>query len=199
VVQPAPVTNAERRDPPALLLLAVFTAVAIALTFPNLSRFRTYIPGDSADALLNLWIMRSVQAGLPHGWHALWNAPIYHPAPNTLAYSDTLLPVALVHWPLRLVFGDVAASNLISLGAWVLSSWCTYRLARRFVVHWGAAFVAALVYTYASVRLVHHQHFQLVVGGALVPLVLLLLLRLLDAPTRRRGDAASSSASRSRR
>ena len=98
-----------------------------------------------------------------------------------------MLPVAMVHWPLRLVFGDVAALNLISLGAWVLSSWCTYRLARRFVAHWGAAFVATLAYTYAVVRLVHQLHFQLVIGGALVPLVLLLLLRLLDAPTYRRG------------
>jgi hypothetical protein len=66
-------------------------------------------------------------------------------------------------------------------------------LARRFVAHWGVAFVAAFAYTYAVVRLVHQLHFQLVIGGALVPLVLLLLLRLLDAPTYRR---ASSSGSR---
>ncbi len=186
-MQPGAVTDAERRDPPAVLLLAVFTAVAIVLTFPNLSRFRTFIPGDSGDSLLNLWIMRAVQAGLPHGWHTFWNPPIFHPAADTLAYSETLFPVALVHWPLRLVIGDAAAFNLIGLGAWVLASWCTYRLARRVVVHWGAAFVAGLAYTYAGIRLVHQQHFQLVVGGALVPLVLLLLLRLLDAPTRRRG------------
>jgi hypothetical protein len=176
-----------RRDPPAAMLLGVFTVVAVALTFPDLSRFRTFVPGDSGDGLLNLWIIRSVQTGIPHGWNALWNAPIFSPAPNTLAYSDTMLPVAIVHWPLRLILGDVAAFNLISLGAWVLSSWCTYRLARRFVAHWGAAFVAAFAYTYAAVRLVHQLHFQLVIGGALVPLVLLLLLRLLDAPTSRRG------------
>jgi hypothetical protein len=180
-------TRPAPRDPPAALLLAVFTVVAIALTFPNLSRFRTFVPGDSGDGLLTLWIIRSVQHGIPHGWNAFWNAPIFYPAPNTFAYSETMLPVAIVHWPLRLVFGDVAALNLISLGAWVLSSWCTYRLARRFVAHWGAAFVAALAYTYAVVRLVHQLHFQLVIGGALVPLVLLLLLRLLDAPTYRRG------------
>ena len=50
-----------------------------------------------------------------------------------------------------------------------------------------AAFVAALAYTYASIRLIHQGHFQLVVGGALVPLVLLLLLRMLEQPSRRRG------------
>jgi len=174
-------------DPPAALLLAAFMVIAVALTFPDLTRFRTFIPGDSGDGLLTLWIIRTVETSVPHGWNALWNAPIFYPAPNTFAYSDTLLPVAIVHWPLRLVLGDVAALNVISLSAWTLSSWSSYRLARRFVAHWGAAFVAALAYTYAVTRLVHQLHLQLVIGGALVPLVLLLLLRLLDTPTYRRG------------
>lgn len=179
--------RASARDPNALLVLAVFTVLAIGLTFPNLAHFRTFIAGDSGDALLTLWIMRTVQAGLPHGWHALWNAPIFFPAHNTLAYSDTLLPVALLHWPLRLLFGDVAAFNLISLGAWVGCSWFSYRLARRYTHTWQAAFVAALVFTYAPIRLAHQVHFQLVVGGALVPLVVLAALRVLDAPSPGRG------------
>jgi hypothetical protein len=183
------VATAEPRDPPAALLLAAFTIVAFGLTFPNVTRFRTFVPGDSGDALLNLWIMRSVQAGMPDGWHALWNRPIFSPAPDTLAYSDTLFPVALLHWPLRMMFGDAAAMNVLSIGAAVLSSWCTYLLTRRIVRHWGAAFVAAFAFTYASVRLIHQGHFQLVVGSALVPLAVLLLLRLLDAPSTRRAVA----------
>jgi hypothetical protein len=180
-------TATVRRAPPAALLVALFLAIAVGLTFPNVTRLRTYLAGDSGDSLLTLWIVRRVQIGLPHGWHALWDPPIYYPARATLAYSDTLIPVALVEWPLRLVLGDVLAMNVIYLGSWVASSWCVYRLAARFVRHWGAAFVAALVYTYAAVRLIHQQHFQLVVGGALIPLVLLLLLRLFDRPTVARG------------
>lgn len=175
--------------PHTLILLGLFLAIAIVLTFPNVSRLRTYVAGDSGDSLLNLWIIRRVEIGLPHGWNALWNPPIFFPARNVLAYSDTMLPVAFVHWLLRPFLGDVLALNVIYLGAWVLSSWCVYRLSMRFVRHWGAAFVAALTYTYAIGRLIHHQHFQLVVGGALVPLVLLLLLRLFDRPTPSRAVA----------
>ena len=51
----------------------------------------------------------------------------------------------------------------------------------------------ALVYTYSAMRLVHHGHFQLVVGGALVPLVLLLLLRCLDSPSASRAVVLSLS------
>ncbi len=181
------------RAPHAALLLAIFLILAVALTFPNVTRLRTFIAGDSGDSLLNLWIMRRVQIGLPHGWHALWNPPIFYPAHGTLAYSDTLFPVALVHWPLRTILGDTLAFNVIYLGSWVLSSWCVYRLTARFVRHWGAAFVAALAYTYAAIRLVHQGHFQLVVGGALVPLVVLLLLLLFDAPSVRRGLALGAA------
>ena len=178
-----------RADPPAWLLLLAFTVIAFALAFPDVTRFHSSIAGNSGDSLLNLWIMRSVQIGLPHGWHAFWDARIFHPALDTLAYSETLLPEALVHWILRPVFGDAMAYNLIYLAAWVMCSWWTYRLARRVVTHWGAAFVAALAFTYSAVRLAHHGHFQLVVGGAFVPLVILVLLRLLEQPAPRRGIA----------
>jgi hypothetical protein len=180
-------------DPATPLLLVAFGVIAVALSFPDVSRLRTSVAGNSGDALLNLWIMRSAQIGLPHGWHAFWNAGIFHPFPNTLAYSDTLLPAALLHWVLRLGLDDALALNAIYLGSWVLSSWCGYRLARRVVAYWGAAFVAALAYTYSAIRLAHHGHLQLVIGGALVPLVLLALLRLLECPSLRRGIALGSA------
>jgi hypothetical protein len=180
-------------EPRPIVLLGVFSAIAIVLTYPSLAHFGTRIPGDGGDSLLILWIMRSVQIGIPHGWHALWDARIFYPQHDTLAYSESFLPVALVHWILRTLAGDVVAVNLVYLGSWVLSSWCMYRLARRFVRHWGAAFVAALAYTYSAIRLVHHAHLQLVVGGALVPLVLVSLLRCLDHPTVRRGLALGAT------
>lgn len=175
------------RTPHALVILGIFLAFTIALTLRDVTRLRTFVAGDSGDSLLNMWIIRSVQHGLPQGWHTLWNAPIFHPATDTLAYSDTLLPVALLDWPLRLAFGDVLAFNIIYLGAWVLSAWWTYRLALRVVRDWRAAMIGALTYTFAAIRVVHQGHFQLVVGGALVPLVLLLLLRCLDSPSLWRG------------
>jgi hypothetical protein len=180
-------------DPGPVRLGIGFSVIAVALTFPDVWRLRSSVAGNSGDSLLNLWIMRSVQIGLPHGWHGFWNAGIFYPERSTLAYSDTLLPVALVHGVLRIVLGNALAFNLIYLGSWVVSSWCVYLLARRVAVHWGAAFVAALAFTYSTIRLAHHGHFQLVVGGALVPLVVLSLIRLLEQPTPWRGIALGSA------
>jgi len=169
------------------LLVAGFTLVAIYLAYPSLSHFGTRVPGDGGDGLLNLWILRSVEVGLPHGWRALWDARIFYPNHDTLAYSDSLIPIALLHWPLRTLFGDVVALNLIYVASWVFCSWFTYRLALRYVRSLGAAVVAALAYTYAPIRLVHQEHLQLIVGGALLPLTILALLRCHDAPSWQRG------------
>ncbi len=157
------------------------------MTFPSLGRLHSSLAGDSGDSLLNLWILRRAQIGLPHGWHAFWDAPIFYPALNTFAYSETMVPVALVHAGLRLFLGDVLALNVIYIAAWTFSGWITYRLASRFTSTWQPAFVAALMYTYSSVRLAQVVHFQLVVGGALVPLVLLCALQLLESPTTKAG------------
>ena len=173
--------------PRTAILLLIFSAAAIALACPDVRHLATIIPGDSGDAILNLWILRAVQSGIPHGWRGLWNAPIYSPELRTLAYSDAMLPIALAHWPLRLAVGDAFAFNILYLASWIACSWSTWRLAERYTHTSGAALVGALAFTYASVRLVHHQHFQLVVGGALVPLAVLALVRCLTAPSPARG------------
>jgi hypothetical protein len=184
---PAAGVVAKAWEPPAVAVLAVFVVLSLWLTFRHLSKFGSAIPGTPGDSLLNLWILTHVQDSVLHGWHALWNAPIFAPAPNTLAYSESMFVVALVDWPLRLLFGPVAAFNLVHVAATVLASWCTYRLAMRYTRGWSGAFIGALVYAYAAARVTDFGHFQIVVGGALVPLVLLALVRCLDAPSPGRG------------
>jgi hypothetical protein len=188
VVEPD-VRAARRSEPPAWLPVIAFSVAAVVLTFPAVGQLRTHILGDQGDALLTLWVVRAAQHGLLHGWSSFWSPPIFFPTRGTFAYSDTLLPIALVHWPLRLLFGDVVAINLIALGSSVLSSWCVYRLAWRVCRSWHAPFVAALAYTYSAVRLAQLGHFQLLVGSALFPLVVLLMFRCLEAPSVRRGVA----------
>jgi Protein of unknown function DUF45 len=64
-------------EPPKIIVAAASAVIAVALAFPSVSRLHTSVPGNSGDSLLNLWIIRSVQTGLPRGWHALWNAGIF--------------------------------------------------------------------------------------------------------------------------
>ena len=169
-------------------IFGFFLVVAVVFAMPvDPTRYRSVLPGDSGDALLNLWILDWVGHHLGSGWGDLWNTSIFWPNHNTLAYSESLIPVAIVHRPLSAVLGsDVLAFNVIYVVAWTLSGWITYLLARHLSRSTGGALVAGLVYTVATPRLAHYGHFQLAMGF-LVPLVLLLLVRFFEVPTPARG------------
>jgi hypothetical protein len=189
-IESAPIVEADDPAqtwrPPDFVLIAIFAVLSVWLTFRHLSRIGTAIPGTPGDSLLLLWVVTHVQGSVLHGWHALWDAPIFFPAHDTLAYSESMFAVALVEWPLRLLFGPVVAYNLVHIGASVVAAHATYRLALRYTRTWEAAFVGGLVYAFAVARVTDLAHFQIVVGGALVPVVLLALLRCIDAPSIRR-------------
>ena len=132
------------------------------------TRYGDVLPGDSGDALLNLWILDWVghhlgfRAGPACGTRA--SSGRNH---NTLAYSESLLPVAVVHRGLSAVLGsDVLAFNVIYVAVWTLSGWITYLLARRLSGSTGGAIVAGLVYTVATPRLAHYGHFQLAMDSS---------------------------------
>ncbi len=170
-----------------------YALVAFVLFFPSPAKLASHLPGDGGDALLNYWTLRFVEHAAPHGWHALWNANIYFPATNTLAYSESMLPEAFVHWVLAVITrSPVLAFNLVYLAGWTLSGFLTYVLARRFGARGGAALVAGLVYTGASPRLSQYLHFQLSSGWVL-PLVVLLAVRFVERPAAGRGAALGAA------
>ncbi len=72
-----------------LARLALFLALSVAHTWPlatdlaHLSRF------DHADARLNAWILTWVGRTLVHDPGRLFDAPMFHPEPDVLAYSES--------------------------------------------------------------------------------------------------------------
>jgi hypothetical protein len=176
-------TDAARdRRPSALVLLAIFLVLAFVMTFRDPGRFATHVVGDAADGLLVVWILGWVQHAIPHGWDAIWNANSFHPAPDTLAYAESMLPVAIAQWPLKALFGTAVGLNILSIAAETASLWFMYRLALRLSGSWPASIVAALAFSFASPRLSQLGHTQLTLVAFLVPLTFLLLVEYFDRP-----------------
>jgi hypothetical protein len=178
-----------RSAPPAAVLLGVFAVLAFAMTFRSLGRFGSHVVGDSGDAVLVLWILGWVQHAIPHGWDAIWNANIFSDAQNTLAYAEAMLPVAVVAWPLRVLFGTTIGFNVLALATQTAALWFMYRLALRLTRSWTASFVAALAFAFATPLLQQVWHAQLMLTSFLVPLTVLLVVRYFDVPTPARGAA----------
>jgi hypothetical protein len=111
------------------------------------------ILGDVPDAHVYLWTL---------GWdaHAFLNQPlqifdanIYHPYPNTLAYSENLLGSALVSSPIIWLTGNILlGTNIAALLSCVLCGLGAYVLARRLHIGIGGAFVCGVIFAFAPPR-----------------------------------------------
>ena len=185
----APSERPQPSAPNAALLLGVFAVLAFAMIFRSLGRFGSHVVGDGGDAVFVLWILGWVQHAIPHGWDAIWNANIFFDTPNTLAYSEAMIPVAVVAWPLRVLFGTTAGFNVLMLATQTAALWCMYRLALRLTRSWMASFVAAVAFAFATPLLQEVWHPQLMMTSFLVPLTVLLVVRYFDVPTPARGAA----------
>lgn len=88
--------------------------VAIVTTWPLAADLSTFAM-DVADAPFQAWTIDHVQWALTGGG-SLWDAPIFAPNRNTLAYSDSLIGIAVPLLPLRwLGVGPLAQLNIALL------------------------------------------------------------------------------------
>ena len=146
---------------PALLLLC---GIALCLLQSGLSGF-IEIPGDLGDTRFNNYLLEYSYNWISNSTldNNFWNAPFYFPQPNVIAYSDTLLGVAPIYWVFRFLGLNVAHSLLCWIAAvGILNFVCAMALFRNLpgVTNNGAA-LGAFLFSFASSRLSHFSHIQL--------------------------------------
>ena len=93
-----------------------FLAGALTLTWPLGGRLRDALPGNLGDPLLNATILGwNVQWLMGKRDGAFWDAPIFHPHGNTLAYSEHLIGQTLFVWPVFAVTSNALLTYNLSL------------------------------------------------------------------------------------
>lgn len=164
---------------------AGFTAAAIVMTLPLWQHPTRRLPADLVDTLLNTWILGWDADRLRHGLQGLWDAPIYYPYHNTLAFSENLLGLAILVAPI-VWFTDnpVLAYNVAFTGSFVLAGVGMYLLAARLTASWRAAVIAGTYYAFCPFRFIQISHIQLVATGWL-PIGLYAIHRYFDDGARR--------------
>lgn len=182
----------------ALLPLLAYLLLAVLFTWPLAARMTTAL-GGGLDPLLQTWVLAWNAHALTTDPLAVWHAPIFFPYPDTLAYSDHHLLLAIVALPIIATGGPVLAYNLLVLTSYALTGWAVYLLAyemsARACKPWIcgiSAFVAGALVAFGTYRMTHFVHLQLL-QTAWLPLALLFLRRLLRDPDgggRRWRDAA---------
>lgn len=139
--------------------LVVASAAYAVLTFLMALPFSlspgSQILGDVPDAHMYLWTLAwDAHAFLQQPLH-IFDANIYYPYANTLAYSENLIGSAFFAAPIIWLTGNITlATNLTALISCVLCGAGAYLLARRLHIGIGGAFVCGLVFAFAPPRFV---------------------------------------------
>jgi len=124
-----------------------FVLLTLALNAPLLPRLADALPGNLGDPMLNAWILGWVSdAVVTHPWD-LWDAPIFHPHHNTLAYSEHLLGIAAFVAPVYWLTGNaVLTYNVAFLAGYAFAGFAMFVLVRRLTGRADAALVAGVLF-----------------------------------------------------
>jgi hypothetical protein len=159
-----------------------FTAATVLMTWPyaeNLSNATVV----GFDPFLQIWLSEWIQHALTTNPLALYDANIFYPFAQTLAYTDANVPGALLAAPLRFLTGDPLLTNsLMVLATFVVAAAGVYAVTLYLTGNHGAAFIAGLAYAFLPYRMVHLWHLNWL-EGAFMPWMILALVRLIDRPS----------------
>jgi hypothetical protein len=167
-------------------VLLFFGAIAVVMTHPLAGRMTSALAENLGDPLLNSWIIGWGSQRLLDGLRGFWQAPIFFPYPDTLAYSEHLLGVTIFVAPIYWATGNaVLAHNVALILSYVLAAGGMFLLARALTGRSDAALVAALAFAFSPYRTGGQMaRLQLLMSGWL-PLTLLWLHRYLGTGRRR--------------
>lgn len=180
-----------------MLLLAFYLALTWLMVFqlgrgangrPTLGDLDEATLVASPDGPLVIWILSWSAHALRHHPARLFDANAFHPVEGSLAYTESLAPLAPLWALLEAAAGDpFLALNLLLLVVTVLNLCGAHALAAWLTGRTDAAVIAAVVFAFGAYASAQRVHLQLQ-AMFLLPVALLLLFRWLE--TRRRRDAA---------
>src|SRR3954469_79371 len=135
-----------------------YLLLTLAYTWPLAARVSTGVAHDLGDPVLNAWILWWSTKAVPLT-AAWWNAPIFYPAPGTLAFSEHLVGLAPLTAPLIALSGSpLFGYNVALLASYVLCALSAYFLAFTLTRSHDASFVAGLAFAFAPYRLGRRPH-----------------------------------------
>ena len=160
----APGADAPRpfgRYRPHALAFAACVLLAIVHTWPLAARPGYYSRVDNGDYLLNAWVLDWVATTLPTRPWTVFDANIFHPEKNTLAYSEPLLVQGVMAIPpIWAGASAVTTFNLVLLAGLALSSWAFAWYCQSLTGSWWAGMVAGSMAVFNAHNLLRMAHIQ---------------------------------------
>jgi hypothetical protein len=137
----------------SLVIAASYAALTVLLTYPLALRAATTVVGSDADTDLFIWTLAWDAHAFATRPLSIFDANIYYPYRNTLAYSENLIGSAFFAAPVLWTIGNpVLGLNAATLASVLLCAIGGYVLGRRLGMTAAGAFICGFVFAFAPAR-----------------------------------------------
>jgi hypothetical protein len=164
------------------VVLGLYLALTVVLTWPLLSVFTTHVPGDGSDdpALVwNLWWVKHAVIDL-HSNPFLCDY-MFYPIGIDLTFYTLTMVNGFASVPLQPLLGLVTTNNVIVFATFVLSAYGAYLLLRYLLpkdVHPSVPFIAGVIYAFSSNRFLYASLGQFnILSTQWIPFYVLFLIK----------------------
>ena len=138
-----------------VLVSALYSALTFVMAYPLSASPGSTVVWDAPDTHVYLWTLAWDAYAFLHRPLLIFDANIYYPFTNTLAYSENLIGTAFFAAPIIWLTGNlVLGMNFAALITCVLCGVGGYVLARRWHLSPYAAFLCGLVFEFAPPRFI---------------------------------------------
>jgi hypothetical protein len=170
--------------------LAEATAVVLAgvaltsiLTYPLAFQIDRVGRVNTDDGRWSIWVVSWVAHALGSDPAGVYQANIFYPQRNALAFSEANLVEGAIGAPVwALTENPYTTHNVVALLSFVIAFAGAYYLVRYLTGSRGGALVAAVLYAFSPFTFARTAHIQLLYTGG-IPFCLLAFHRLVDRPT----------------
>lgn len=164
-----------------LFLISAFTFIiaAIYITYPLIFHLGTSTTGLADELLIawiHSWVMHAVLSG---NILSIFDANIYYPYKNSLAFSDTFFITSFLTYPVTSIIGQpIVANNLIIIFGLAFLGFSIYILSYYLTKDFGASLFSGLLVIFSPAVLDKRIHLQILAIGS-VPIAIFFFLYFL--------------------
>ncbi|MFN2445992.1 MAG: hypothetical protein ABR606_10500 [Vicinamibacterales bacterium] len=167
----------------AMVLVLAGLALTTLLTYPLVVKLDRLGRLNTDDGRWSIWVVSWVAHALTSQPLNLYDANIFYPHRNTLAFSEANIGAGAIGAPVWLItHNPYATHNVVVVVSFVISIMGAYYLVRALTGSRHGAAVAGVMYAFCPFVFARTAHIQLMLVGGL-PFCMMAFHRLIDRPT----------------
>ncbi len=144
-----------------VMIFGMFCVMTLFFTYPLVRCISTCVP-NPGDPLLNSWILAWDTHKLTTDASGFFDANIFYPYANTLAYSESQPASALLAMPVLLITQNpVLAHNWFFLFSFAVSGFGTYLLVEHLTKNVLAGVVSGMIFAFCQYKIAHFTQIQM--------------------------------------